>query len=577
MADSSRDPLINEPLCKRLQRRLAQMKSERSSYEAHWREIAENFQPRVGRWIQRDSQRNGDNRGQKRHQRIINSTPIYCLDTLAAGMTSGNTSPARPWFRLTTPDPGLAELGSVKQWLYAVETRMREVFSRSNLYRVLPSIYADLGAFGTACMLAIEDKDDVVTFDHFEIGSYWLAQSNRKRVDVMYREFEMTVRQMVQEFGLEACSDPVKALYRNGQVEVWRPICHAVEPNPDGGEFPVRSVYWERGQETRELAVRGFKSNPVLACRWNTAGEDIYGSSPGMAALGEAKALQFKEKRKAAAIDKAVDPPLMGPSSLRNQRVSLLPGDVTYVDVQSGMQGLKPIHDWRPDIGAMLEDINKSELLLRQAFYVDLFLMMQNDDRSNITAREIQERHEEKLLMLGPVVERVNDELLDPIIDRTFDILVRRSMPYWQGLVNGEPDIPPPPAELENVELKVEFISVLAQAQKSIGISAMDNLFQFVGAAAQMNPGVLDKVDFDQAVDERAEMLGVSPRIVRSDDDVAAMRQQQAQEQQQAKAMAMAAQGAQVARDLGGAKVSPETALGRVADAVGNQLPGVPA
>jgi hypothetical protein len=570
-----------EPLCKRVERRLAQMKNERASYEPHWRELEENFAPRTGRWL-RDQGSSNTDRGRKQHHKIINATPLFCVDTLAAGMTSGNTSPARPWFRLTTPDPGLAEMGSVKMWLHAVEMRMRDVFSRSNLYRVLPSIYRDLGVYGTACMLAIEDKDDVVSFDHLEIGSYWLAQSHRKKIDVMYREFPMTVRQMVQEFGLANVSPAVQNLHANGQVEVWRDVRHAIEPVPAAersGDMAWRSVYWEVGATQKELAVRGFRTNPILGARWTTSGEDIYGSSPGMAALGEAKALQFKEKRKAQAIDKVVDPPLMAPTSLRNQKVSMLPGDVTYVDVQSGMQGLKPIHDWRPDLNAIREDVLHSEDQLRTMFYVDLFLMMQNDTRSNITAREIQERHEEKMLMLGPVVERVNDEVLDPLIDRVFDILIRRSMPYWQGLVNGEPDLPPPPPELGDVELKVEFISVLSQAQKAVGISSQDNLLGFASMAlqtqalaGQIGGGVGDKLDFDQMIDERAEMLGVSPRIVRSDDDVQALRAERAQAEAQAKAAAMTAQMATVAKDLGQAKMgapNDRTALGQAMDLAG--------
>ena len=572
------DAVHTEPLCKRVERRLAQMKTERASYEPHWRELEENFAPRTGRWLRDQAFANSD-RGRKQHHKIINSTPLFCVDTLAAGMTSGNTSPARPWFRLTTPDPGLAELGSVKMWLYAVETRMRDVFSRSNLYRVLPSIYRDLGVYGTACMLAIEDDVDVVSFDHLEIGSYWLAQSSRKKIDVMYREFSMTVRQMVQEFGLDACSLSVKNLYRNGQMEQWRPVRHAIEPGEPGDKMAFRSVYWEVGSDKTELAVRGFNTSPILGARWTTSGEDIYGSSPGMAALGEAKSLQFKERRRATALDKVIEPPLMGPTSLRNQKVSMLPGDITYIDVQSGMQGLKPVHDWRPDMNAIREDVMHSEEQLRTMFYVDLFLMMQNDQRSNITAREIEERHSEKMLMLGPVVERVNDEVLDPLIDRVFDILIRRSMPYWQGLVNGEPDLPPPPPELADIDLKVEFISVLAQAQKAVGISAMDNLLGFVGAALntqalaqQAGGGVGDKIDFDQMVDERAEMLGVSPRIVRSDDDVQALRADRAQAQQQEKVQAASMQMATAAKELGQAKMgtpNDRTALGAAMDVAG--------
>lgn len=562
-------------MCKRWKKRAAHMKNERTSYETHWQELQDHFAPRSGRWIRGDRNLAGE-RGRKRNQKIINGTPLFSVNTLAAGMTSGNTSPARPWFRLTTPDPQLAEFGPVKQWLYAVEARMRDVFSKSNLYRVLPTVYRDLGVYGTAVMVELEDDEDVIRFEQFEIGSYWIAQSNRKRIDTLYREFQLTVRQIVQEFGVDACSERVKNMAKNGQWETWIDVCHAIAPNDeryiDGErwEMPVRSMYWEASSnEDRMLAVRGFESSPLLGVRWTTSGEEVYGSSPGMDALGDAKALQLKELRKAEAIDKVVNPPLIAPTSLRNQRVSLLPGDITYVDSQQSQAGLKPIHDWRPDLNAIGEDIMRSEELIRRAFYVDLFLMMQNDTRSNITAREIQERHEEKLLMLGPVVERVNDELLDPIIDRTFDILVRKSRPYWEGVLNGEPLIPAPPEELAEVDLKVEFISVLAQAQKAVGLTAMDNLFGFVASVAQMRPDVLDKVDFDQAVDERADMLGVSPRIVVPDDKVAEMREAKAQQAAQMQAMQQGMAMAEMAGKLGSASTGPDTALGRALDVVG--------
>ncbi len=576
MADK---PAPSESMCKRWKKRAAHMKNERTSYETHWQELQDHFAPRSGRWIRGDRYSAGE-RGRKRNQKIINGTPLFAVNTLAAGMTSGNTSPARPWFRLTTPDPQLAEIGAVKQWLYAVENRMREVFSKSNLYRVLPTVYRDLGVYGTAVMVALEDEDDVIRFEQFEIGSYWIAQSNRKRIDTLYREFQMTVRQIAQEFGIEACSERVKNMAKNGQWETWVDVCHAIAPNDerfvdgDRWDMPVRSMYWEASSsDDKMLAVRGFESSPLLGARWTTSGEEVYGSSPGMDALGDAKSLQLKELRKAEAIDKVVNPPLIAPTSLRNQKVSLLPGDITYVDSQQSQAGLKPIHDWRPDLNAIGEDIMRSEELIRRAFYVDLFLMMQNDTRSNITAREIQERHEEKLLMLGPVVERVNDELLDPIIDRTFDILVRKSRPYWEGVLNGEPLIPPPPEELAEVDLKVEFISVLSQAQKAVGLSAMDNLLMFTANAAQMNSGVLDKLDFDQMIDERAEMLGVSPRIVVSDDKVAEIRDAKAQQAQQAQAMQQGMAMAEMAGKLGGASTGPDTALGRALDLAGAGSP----
>jgi hypothetical protein len=187
--------------------------------------------------------------------------------------------------------------------------------------------------------------------------------------------------------------------------------------------------------------------------------------------------------------------------------------------------------------------------------------MIANDTRSNITAREIQERHEEKLLMLGPVLERLNDELLDPLIDRTFGIMLRRGL------------IPPPPEELQGMELNVEYVSVMAQAMKLTGITSIERFMSFAGNLAGVNPGVLDKVDFDQAVDEYANMVGVPPSMIKDDDTVAKIREQRAQQQAAMQQAEMAAQGAQTAKTLSETQVTDENVVGQMI----NNLRGVPA
>jgi hypothetical protein len=542
-----------------MDRRLSALKTERVTFEPHWREIAEYFLPRSTRWFLDDT-----NRGQKKHQRIIDNTTTRALRTLASGMMAGLTSPARPWFRLTTPDPDLAEFGAVKQWLHSVELRMRELFNKSNLYNALPTAYAELGAYGTSGILMLEDDEDVLRFYPQTVGSYWVAQSSRLDVDTLYRELRFTVRQCVQEFGIDAVSVGVREAFRRGNYEQKVDVIHAIEPNDErllgalgaqGMEY--RSCWFEKSCSSADDASKflresGMREKPFVAPRWETTGEDTYGSSPGMDALGDAKALMLQQRRKAQAIDKMIDPPLMGPTSLRNQRVSLLPGDVTYVDINQQGQSLRSIYDVRLDPSMLLEDTRAIQDRINASFYADLFLMLSMSDRRQITAREIEERHEEKLLMLGPVLERLNDEMLDPIIERTFGIMMRAGQ------------VPPPPMELEGVDLKVEYISILAQAQKMLGIATVDRFVGFVGQMAQVDPKALDKLDVDQTIDEYAEMTGVSPRIVRSDDDVAAMRAERQQQEQMQRMAAMAQpmqQAAGAAQTLADTEVSPDSLL----------------
>jgi hypothetical protein len=562
VADGS---MQSEPLCQRLKRRLGHLERGRSAWEPHWRELADQFKPRSGNWNNQDI----DSRGGKKSQQaaMINNSPLRAARTLAAGMMAGLTSPARPWFRLTTPDPALSEYGPVKEWLWIVEQRMRAILSKSNVYRVLPTMYGELGVFGITAAVGLEDDEDSLRLQPWEPGSYWAAQDARLRVDTGYRLIKMTVRQLVQEFGYENCSGRVQAMFQNQQWEQWVDVYQAIEPNderlvgragPAGME--VRSVYWEKGgDKDKLLARRGFESSPLFVPRWIAEGQNTYGDSPAMDALGDAKALQFEERRKAQSLDKLVNPPMTAPTSLRGQRVSLLPGDVTYVDANQTQNGYRPVYEIKPDIQWQGESIRQIEDRIESAMYADLFLMLANSDRRQITAREIEERHEEKLLQLGPVLERMNDELLDPLIDRVFSIMVKRSKPFWDGLIDGIPPIPKPPEELNGMDLKVEYISILAQAQKQVGIQAADRLIGFAGALVQMtqNPSVLDKLDTDQMLDEYGEMLGVSPLSIRSDDEVAEMRagrEQQAQMQQMAAMAPAMNQAAGAVKQLSEAK-----------------------
>lgn len=183
-------------------------------------------------------------------------------------------------------------------------------------------------------MAVLEDDSDVIRTMMFPIGSYYMANSARGSVDTCFRKFSMTVRQLVMEFGLNNVSDSVKGMWDSGNYESWIEVIHAVYPNIDrdtaklnSKNKPVKSVYYEVGGDSDKLLREsGFDEFPIMAPRWEVNGEDVYGSScPGMIALGRVKALQLEQKRKSQLIDKATNPPMVGPSSLRNQRVSLCP------------------------------------------------------------------------------------------------------------------------------------------------------------------------------------------------------------------------------------------------------------
>lgn len=528
-------------LRKQLDRRLSALRTERSGYLSHWQDLSDYVLPRRGKF----NVTAGQSKGGKQGGKIIDPTGTLALRTLASGMMTGITSPARPWFRLSLPDRDLADWGGAREWLGEVTRRMEHIFAKSNVYNALHVLYEDLGLFGTAAMLIMEDHEDVVRAYPLTAGEYCLANSERLAVDTLYREFPMTVGQLVGRFGLDACSDNVRSMFRRGDLDTEIDVVHAVEPNDkrvvdaaDAKGMPFRSVYFEKGSRTdAALSVKGFRSLPLVAPRWHLAGNEVYGRSPGMDALPDVRALQVMQKRAAQAIDKAVNPPLVAPPGMRNETVSVLPGAVNFASDPSGKDGFRPVYQVPPDIRGMREAINETQDRIRSAFFADLFMMMSQQDDVR-TAYEIKIRQEEKMLMLGPVLERLQDELLDPLIDRTFDIMARTGL------------IPPPPDELQGQALQVDYISPLAQAQRSVATTGIERLVGFVGNLAAAVPAVLDKVDMDQAVDEYAEALGTPPKVIMSDDKVQGIRQARAQQEQAAQAMQMGMAAAQGAKTL---------------------------
>lgn len=543
------------------QERLGALRSERESFMPHWRDLSDHLSPRSSRFLMQDR-----NRGDKRNQKILNERGTLALRTLASGMMSGVTNPARPWMALRTPDPDLNEFKPVKLFLETLRNRMAEIFLRSNLYTTLPMSYRDLGCYGTQAYLAIEDPESLLRCYHYPVGSYMLATDDRGRIDTCYREFSMTARQLVAKFGENKVSHTAKSLANQPSgKESWVEVCHAIEPNeaydPRKSQFSYykkfHSCYFEVGSNGKnKLQEGGFDRNPVIASRWDLTGEDVYGSSPGMEANGTVRQLQLREKRKGQLIDKGVSPPMNAPAAMAERRTSVLSGDINYIpDSVAGVK-FEPSYLPQPQYYQwVLEDIASLENRISRVFFEDLFLMLANDQRSNITAREIAERHEEKLLQLGPVLLRQNDEHYDPLIDLTFEYMARNRI------------IPKIPPELKNLDIGVEYISILQQAMKLVGVAGLERGVAFAGNMVPIWPEVKHMVDSHAAVSEYFGQIGVSPKVLRDKREFEEAVMVERQQQQAAQMAAAAPAMADTAKRLSDTKLDEgETALSRISE-----------
>jgi hypothetical protein len=526
----------------RLYTRWGALKSERSTWWSHWSEISDFVLPRSGRFFLQDR-----NRGQKRHNNIYDNTGTKALRVLAAGMMAGMTSPARPWFRLQTPDADLNKSPAVKLWLSQVTRLMLDIFAKSNTYRALHSMYEELGAFGTASSIIMPDFQNVIHMYPLTTGEYCLAQNWKGDIVTLYREFQKTVGEMVTEFGREKCSVNVQNLWDRGSLDQWITIVHAIEPRTDrdaskkdSSNMAWKSVYFEQsGNKDQFLSESGFKAFPAIAARWATSGGDIYGNSPGMDALGDIKQLQHEQMRKAQGIDYMTKPPLQVPSSLKGRDVDTLPGGISFVDQAGPANAIKTAFDVQLDLSHLLGDIQDVRERIRGAFSADLFLMLANSTNSQMTATEVAERHEEKMLMLGPVVERLHSEMLDPLIESTFEHMMAAGI------------VPPPPPEMHGMDLNVTYVSMLAQAQRAIATNGIDRFVGNLGQVASFKPEVLDKFDCDVWADKYSDMLGVDPEFIVPSDKAVLIRSQRAQAQAQAQQVAQAEQAASAAQKLG--------------------------
>lgn len=522
--------------------RWAGLKNERASWMAHYQEISTNLLPRSGRFFVSDR-----NKGERRHNAIYDSTGTRALRVLCAGLMGGATSPSRPWFRLSVQDKELAKSEAVKLWLAQVTDLILTVFQRSNTYRALHSMYGEMGGFGTGANLIVADFKDVIRHFPLTTGEYCLAQDWRGEVCTVYREFQKTVGELVAEFGRDKVSHAVRNLYDRHQLDQWVTVVHGIEPrlerDPsklDQGNMAWRSIYFELGVDNdSNLRESGFKRFPAICPRWEVAGGDIYGNSPGMEALGDIKQLQHQNLRLGQAIDYQTKPPLQVPITMQNQPIATLPGGVSYYDPSTANGKIESAWQVNLKLDHLQLNMNDVRHRVQQAFYTDLFLMLSNLDKTGMTATEVAERHEEKLLMLGPVIERLDNEALNPLVDNAFDELLMAGA------------LPPPPPDLDGQQLEVVYTSVLAQAQRAVATNGVDRFVGNLGMIASMKPGVLDNFNEDEWARSYSDMLGINPALITPSRDVAIIRKQRMEANAQAQQAAAMEQLSATARNLG--------------------------
>lgn len=502
--------------------RQKEFEKERGVWESHWQQIAEYMVPRRAEFNTTQT------KGGKRRGEIYDSTAIKANNILAAGMHGQLTSPATPWFSLRTSDPDLMKKEEVRRWLHGVEQVIIDVLNGSNFNSAIHEDYLDLGPFGTSCLYEEEHPLKYANFNCRPLTEIYIGQNAYEVVDIVHRKLVMKTRQAYELWGENAGESVNKALEKK-EYEKEIEFLHAVFPRDsfdpekiDNLNMPFASVYIELDKKEK-VKESGYVQIPYLVDRWLKSSSEVYGRGPGVEVLPDVKMVNAMAKTILRAGQKMVDPPLIAPHKGFVLPIRTSPSSMIYRTSMGNPNDKLDVLEMRGNIPIGLELKKERREMIREAFFVDLFLML--TEKPKMTATEVLERVEEKMIVLGPVIGRLMNELLDPIIQNTFRIVVER------GLVEPIPEI------LMDREYQVEYVSPLARAQKMYQLNAVKRWTDLIIPFAEAKPEILDWINSDDAAVFIADLLGVAPEVRSTKKEVEQIRTVRAEQQKQQQVM----------------------------------------
>ena len=519
-------------LTKKLLKRFDRLKSNRQNWESHWQEVADYMQPRKADVTKSRS------KGDKRTELIFDSSPLQAVELLAASLHGMLTNPSTTWFSLRFKGEELSDNDEAKAWLENATEVMYKAINRSNFQQEIFELYHDLITFGTAAMFIEDDEEDVLKFSTRHINEIYISENDKGRIDTIFRKFRLTARAAIQKFG-ENVSDSIVTKHKKDPYEEVE-ILHAVYPRADFDpkkqdkqNMPFESVYLD-AESGDELSVSGFREFPFVVPRYLKASHEIYGRSPAMTALPDVKMLNEMSKTTIKSAQKQVDPPLLVPDDGFMLPVRTIPGGLNFY--RAGTRDrIEPLNiGANTPLGLNMEEQRRNSI--RNAFYVNQ-LMMQSGPQ--MTATEVIQRNEEKMRLLGPVLGRLQSELLKPLIDRCFALILRKNL------------FRPAPEFLAGQDIEIEYVSPLAKAQKSTELSSIMRAIEILGSLSNVAP-VFDHINMDKLVRHLADIVGVPQKILKPQSELNAERQQAAQQQEQMQQMQQVQQLAEA-----GGKVAP--------------------
>ena len=530
---------------KKLLESYQQAKTDRKNWEHLWDRVARYILP---------SREFGDNTaesgsvpgGENRRRYIFDSTAPKAALRLASGLHGLLMNPAMRWFVLRVAEPeGLNSDIRVRRWLDRNRDLLLERFNRPSTGFATSSfeVLLDAVAFGTGVMVNHEQPGTRKRMlRSLPLNDIFAQANDEDHIDRVYRRMWLTENQVRTMFGDENgnVDQEIERMIGSGSMGIGNKekheFVHVVFRNADypgvsvNESFPWSSSYIH-AESGVEVQSGGFRRNPYHIVRFSKSSGEVFGRGPGINQIDSVSVLNAMRKTELLAGEKALDPPLIVPADGVEGHIRTTPGSIIYTRMGQNrrIETLPP-----GQVAFGLEMVREEREEVRGGFFEDL---LQLPDLDRATTLEVQQRANSQQQLLSPIISRLSQEFLAPVVESEYEIAAR------EGLFE------PPPVDLSNARLKVEFISPLALSQKAGDVTSFNQMLATIGPLIEIQPEVMDKFEFDQIVDTVSEALSVNPNIVATDQEADAKRQQRAQAQAQQQQLQAVEQVAKASRD----------------------------